>query len=301
MTTVTEPFDRPARESGALRRRLSRTWTLSRQNPMGAVGALIVIVLILVAIFADVLAPDGYTEQHLAERLHSPSLEEPFGTDHLGRSIFDRIVHGARISLAVALGATGFALAAATLIGVVSGYFGGWVDAIVQRFVDAWLAFPYLIILLSLAAIMGTGLENVIIALALAFTFGTSRVIRSAVIAIRSEAYVEAATVIGAHPLRVLRVHILPNVMAPIIVLGTLLAGNTILAEASLSFLGIGVPPPHPSWGGMLQAEARGYMTKAPWMAVIPGLAISLAIFGANMLGDALRDILDPRLRGVQH
>jgi peptide/nickel transport system permease protein len=186
----------------------------------------------------------------------------------------------------------------ATMIGVMSGYFGGKVDVLMQRVVDAWMAFPFLVAVISLMAVLGPGLLNVICALGILSAANSSRIIRSAALAIKEHQYVEAARAVGASHLRIILRYILPNVMAPIIIIATISLGFAILAESALSFLGLGVPPPYPSWGEMLSGSGRSYMHKAPWMATWPGVAISLAVFGFNMLGDALRDLLDPRLRG---
>jgi peptide/nickel transport system permease protein len=192
----------------------------------------------------------------------------------------------------------GLATVLATALGVSSGYFGGAYDLVVQRVVDAWLSFPYLIIVLSVMAVLGPGLLNVVLSLALVIAAASSRVIRAATIAVAQHPYVEAARALGASHRRILLHHVLPNVTGTIIILATIGLGGVILAESALSFLGFGVPPPYPSWGGMLSGSGRTYMFRAPWMAIWPGVAISLAVFGFNMLGDALRDVLDPRLRG---
>ena len=200
----------------------------------------------------------------------------------------------------VGFGAVTLSILLATILGVTSGYFGGKIDVLVQRLVDAAMAFPTLVILLSIMAVLGPGLLNVILVLGIVPSFNRSRVIRSATLAAKENQYVEAAQAVGASHLRIILCYILPNVMAPIIIVATNALGAVILVEATLSFLGFGVPPPYPSWGEMLSGSGRSYMYKAPWMAIWPGVAISLAVFGFNMLGDALRDLLDPRLRGSQ-
>jgi peptide/nickel transport system permease protein len=220
------------------------------------------------------------------------------GTDNLSRDLWSRIVHGARVSITVGFGAVAMAAVLATAIGVTSAYFGGAYDLIVQRIVDGWMSFPALVIVLSLMAVLGPGMLNVIVALAVLGTATQSRVIRSATLVVKEQAFVEAARAAGAGHARIILVHLLPNVAATVIILATIGLGVAILAESALSFLGFGVPPPHPSWGGMLSGSGRTYMYQAPWIAVWPGVAISLAVFGFNMLGDALRDVLDPRLRG---
>jgi peptide/nickel transport system permease protein len=220
------------------------------------------------------------------------------GTDNLSRDMWSRIVYGARVSITVGFLTIGLAVVLATAIGVSSAYFGGAWDLVVQRVVDAWLSFPYLIIILSIMAVLGPGLGNVVIALAVLIAATNSRVIRGATLGVIQHTYVEAARAMGCGHLRIILRHLLPNVTATIIILATIGLGAVILAESALSFLGFGVPPPHPSWGSMLSGSGRTYMFRAPWMAVWPGVAISLAVFGFNMLGDALRDVLDPRLRG---
>jgi peptide/nickel transport system permease protein len=198
----------------------------------------------------------------------------------------------------VGFGAVGIGTLLATIIGVSSGYFGGTLDVCLQRLVDAWMAFPFLVVLLSVMAILGPGLLNVVLSLGVLSAANSSRIIRSATLSIREHQYVEAARAVGASQWRIIWLYILPNVIAPIIIIATVSLGFAILAESALSFLGLGVPPPYPSWGEMLSGSGRTYMHKAPWMATWPGVAISLAVFGFNMLGDALRDLLDPRLRG---
>lgn len=284
-----------ARRRPSLARRLARAL---RSKPLGAIGLFAAGSVLLLAALAPVIAPQGYEEQDLFARLDGPSLDHPLGTDSVGSDVLAQAAYGARVSLRIGVISSAVAIVLATAIGAISGYLGGWVDISVQRFVDAWLALPYLVILLSISAILGSSETNVIIALSLGFTFGTSRVIRSSVMAVRGHPFIDAATVIGCGHARILLRHVLPNVLAPIMVLATLTIGNAILAEASLSFLGLGVPPPAPSWGRMLSGQARVYMIDAPWLALVPGIAISVTIFGFNMFGDALRDWLDPRLRG---
>jgi len=230
--------------------------------------------------------------------MRAPSTSHYLGTDNLSRDIWSRVVYGARVSVTVGVLTVSLALFLATAIGVSSGYFGGAYDLLIQRLVDAWLSFPYLVIILSVMAVLGPGLLNVVISLSVIIAAVNARVIRAATIAVIHSTYVEAARAVGAGHHRVILRHVLPNVMATIIILGTIGLGTAILAESALSFLGFGVPPPYPSWGSMLSGSGRTYMLRAPWMAIWPGVAISLAVFGFNMLGDALRDVLDPRLRG---
>jgi peptide/nickel transport system permease protein len=275
-------------------------WRLVKEKPLGAFGGVLVLVLMLCAVFAHWIAPYPYDETNVRQRLKPPSAQFYLGTDNLGRDVFSRIIYGARISVTVGFGAVTLSILLATILGVTSGYFGGKVDVLVQRIVDAAMAFPPLVILLSIMAVLGPGLLNVILVLGIIPSANRSRVIRSATLAAKENQYVEAAQAVGASHLRIILRYILPNVMAPIIIVATNALGAVILVEATLSFLGFGVPPPYPSWGEMLSGSGRSYMYKAPWMAIWPGVAISLAVFGFNMLGDALRDLLDPRLRGSQ-
>jgi peptide/nickel transport system permease protein len=250
------------------------------------------------AAFAEGIAPYHYTDSFLEARLQSPSRAFLLGTDNLGRDMFSRIVYGARVSVTVGFGTVFLAISLATLVGVSSAYFAGKYDLVVQRIVDAWQSFPFLVIILSLVAVLGPGILNLILAIGILAGSAASRVIRGATLAVMNNTYVEAARAMGGTHGRIIRRHVLPNVTATIIVLATILLGGVILAESALSFLGYGVPPPFPSWGAMLSGSGRSYMYRAPWMALWPGVAISLAVFGFNMLGDALRDVLDPRLRG---
>lgn len=273
-------------------------WRLIREKPLGACGGMLVIVLLLSALCAPWIAPYPYDHTDVRQRLKPPGAQFYLGTDNLGRDLFSRIVYGARISVTVGFGAVALGISLATMIGVGSGYFGGKLDVLVQRVVDAWMAFPLLVGLLAIMAVLGPGLLNVILALGIFSAANSSRIIRSATLTIKENQFVEAARAVGASHLRIIVRYILPNVMAPIIIIATIGLGFAILAESALSFLGLGIPPPYPSWGEMLSGSGRSYMHRAPWMATWPGVAISLAVFGFNMLGDALRDLLDPRLRG---
>jgi len=274
------------------------TWLFAKRKPLGAAGGTIVLALLVMAAFAEWIAPYHYNDSFLQARLQPYSREFLLGTDNLGRDIFSRVVYGARVSVTVGFGAVSLAILLATVIGVTSAYFGGRYDIVVQRVVDAWQSFPFLVIILSIVAILGPGILNLILAIGILAASAASRVIRGATLAVMNNTYIEAACAMGCSHGRMVFRYILPNVSATIIVLATILLGGVILAEAALSFLGYGVPPPFPSWGAMLSGSGRSYMYKAPWMAVWPGVAISLAVFGFNMLGDALRDVLDPRLRG---
>jgi peptide/nickel transport system permease protein len=252
-----------------------------------------------VAVFADRIAPYPYDASIPGARLAPPSAEFWMGTDNLGRDLWSRVVYGARISVTVGFATVTLATLVASAVGVSSAYLGGAYDLIIQRVVDAWMSFPALVIVLSLIAALGPGLVNLILALSVLGAAGASRVIRSATLSVMRYPHVEAARALGAGHGRILLYHVLPNVLAPIIVLATMGLGGVILTESALSFLGFGVPPPHPSWGGMVAGSGRSFMYHAPWMALWPSVAISLAVFGFNMCGDALRDLLDPRLRGA--
>ncbi len=271
---------------------------LVREKPLGTIGGVIVLVLLLVGIFADWLAPFGYNEIHLADSFTSPSTRYILGTDELGRDLLSRVIYGARISMYVGLGCSAIGVALSVTVGCISGFFGGKTDLLIQRLVDAWMAFPSLVIILAVMTVVGTGLAQVIVVLGVLFGVSRARVVRSAVISIKENIYVEAARAIGCTNGEILIRHILPNITAPIIVLFTVDMGTAIITEASISFLGLGIPPPTPSWGGMLSWAGRQYMRSAPWMALWPGLALAIVVYGINMLGDGLRDLFDPRLRG---
>ncbi len=289
----------PAR-AGRLRGRLVVLGRFCRRKPLGAFGALVIILLLLMAAFAEWIAPYPYDHQIPDARLRPPGAGFLLGTDNVSRDIFSRIVYGARVTVTVSFVTVFLGNLLAAAIGITSGYLRGRYDIAVQRVVDAWQSFPFLIIILSLLAVLGQGMLNVILSLSILVAAGASRVIRGATLTVVENQYVEAARAIGAGHLRIMVRHILPNVLATIVVLATIGLGGIILAESALSFLGYGVPPPHPSWGSMLSSSGRTYMYVAPWMAIWPGVAISLVVFAFNMLGDALRDVLDPRLRGAR-
>jgi peptide/nickel transport system permease protein len=269
---------------------------MARAKPLGAIGATIVVGLLVMALGADWIAPYQYDES--IARMKAPSRQFWLGTDNLGRDIWSRVVYGARISVTVGFATVALATLMAAAVGISSAYLGGGYDIVVQRVVDAWQSFPGLIIILSLMAVLGPGLLNLIVALSILGAAGASRVIRGAALSVMQHPYIEAARAMGAGHLRIVLRYIVPNVMATVIVLATIGLGSVILVESALSFLGFGVPPPYPSWGGMVAGSGRTFMYHAPWMVLCPGAAISLAVFGFNMLGDALRDVLDPRLRG---
>ena len=271
---------------------------LVKEKPLGTAGGIIVLIALLVTIFANQLAPTYYDEIWPPARLSPPSAKNILGADHLGRDMLSRIIYGARISVVVGLSATAISIVISTILGTMSGYIGGKTDMAIQRFVDAWMCFPGLIMLMVMVTLMGAGLWQVIIVLGLQYGITGSRSVRGPVIGIRENVYVKAAVAIGATTPRILWRHIVPNVMPIIIILFTTRIPGIIMAEASLSFLGFGIPPPTPSWGGMLSGVARSYMTEAPWMVIWPGLALALLVYGINMFGDAVRDLVDPRLRG---
>lgn len=271
---------------------------LVREKPLGVVGGIIVIILLLTGIFADLLAPFPYAEVHPQDALLPPGGIYALGTDGIGRDLLSRVIYGARISMVVGICGSVSAGLLATIIGGISGFFGGKFDTIAQRFVDSFMCFPPLFFLLAVMAVLGQGMTQVSIVMGIQNGIRQSRVVRSAVIGIKENVYFEAATAIGAESWRILIRHVLPNIMAPVIIMLSLSMGQMILMESILSFLGFGIPPPMPSWGSMLSGEGRAYMYFAPWIAVWPGLALSIVIYGINMLGDAVRDILDPRLRG---
>ena len=271
---------------------------LVREKPLGTIGGVIVLVLLLVAVFADLLAPYPYQEIHIKDRLDPPSSTYFLGTDGMGRDLFSRILYGARISLYVGFGASAINVVFAAIIGIPSGYIGGKFDLVIQRFVDAMLSFPGLILLITVMSLVGVGIVQVIVVMGILGGIGWIRVMRAAVIGIRENVYFEAARSIGATIPYMLKQHVLPNIMPVMIICFSVSVAGNILAEASLSFLGIGIPPPAPSWGGMLSWEGRQYMYEATWLAIWPGVALSISVYGISMLGDAMRDLLDPRLRG---
>jgi len=273
-------------------------WTVARRKPLGTLGGLLLCAMLALGLLAHVVTPYGYDEADVFSRLKAPSAAHWLGTDNLGRDLLSRVIYGARVSMGVGFGGVALGIALGTGIGLVSGYFGGRLDLVVQRGVDAFMCFPLLLVALTIMAILGPGLGNVILTLGLVLGIRDSRVIRSAVLSVKAHLYLEAARALGAGHLATIVRHVLPNILAPMIILATVNLGAVILTEAALSFLGFGVPPPRPSWGGMLSGPGVVHMLRAPWLALWPGVALSLSVFGANMLGDALRDLLDPRLRG---
>jgi peptide/nickel transport system permease protein len=271
---------------------------LVKEKPLGTVGLVITLLLLLTGIFANFIAPHGMNANNMRNILAPPSIHFWLGTDNLGRDLLSRVIYGARISVIVGLAATSLGTVFSTIIGLVSGYFGGMFDLIVQRFVDAVICIPMLMLVMIIMSMVGPGMLQLIIVLGIYGGINTSRVIRSAVIGIKENMYLQAAEAIGCSNTRLLTKHVLPNIMAPIIVGFTTYLPGVILTEASLSFLGYGIPPPTPSWGGMLSATGLEYMYLSPWMVIWPGLALTITVYGVNIFGDSLRDILDPRLRG---
>ncbi len=269
-----------------------------RKKPLGAAGGAIMLLIVLTAIFADFVATYDPIATDAAHTLARPSREHWLGSDHLGRDIYSRIVHGARVSLIVGLASTLLGSVLGGVIGLLSGYIGGKTDLVAQRVLDILQGLPLLVLALVMSASLGPSIPNVVIAISIPIVPRAARVIRSSVLSIREMQYIEAARAIGIGHLRIAFRHILPNTIGPFIVLGTAQLGSAILVEAALSFLGLGVPEPYPSWGRMLSVSAAEYAQKAPHLVLFPGIAISLAVFGSNLLGDALRDTLDPRLRG---
>jgi peptide/nickel transport system permease protein len=266
-------------------------------HPLGVVGAVIMIVFVFAAVFADFITAYNPITTNSAIALLPPSEHHVLGADAMGRDIYSRIVYGARISLAVGLGSTFLGCMFGVVLGLASGYIGGWVDLVIQRIVDVLQAVPLLVLALVMAAALGPALNNTIVAIAIPLVPYTARVIRSNTLTLREQPFVEAARAVGMSEFRIAVRHVLPNTLAPLIVIATAQLGAAILTEASLSFLGLGVPEPHPSWGRMLSESAAEYVRTAPWLVIFPGVAISVAVFGTNLFGDALRDILDPRLR----
>ena len=271
---------------------------LVRDKPLGAFGGFLLLLFLLIAVFADVIAPQPYDKISFAEIMDPPSPAHLLGTDYLGRDLLSRMIYGARVSIFVALSAVVGATLISVTLGIVSAWYGGTVDALIQRFlVNTWIALPSLLVLLTLASIIGPGVFTVAFILSLG-GLSESRVIRGTVFSLKQAAFVEAAQAMGARTRRVLLQHILPNTFAPVIILFTLRFGTAILAESTLSFLGYGIPPPFPTWGQMLSGESLSHFYEGPWTLVWPGVALTLAVFGSNVFGDALRDLLDPRLRG---
>jgi peptide/nickel transport system permease protein len=271
---------------------------LVKEKPLGLVGGIIVLLLLLTGIFAEIIAPHNFNDVVPIARLKPPSPDHMLGTDNLGRDLLSRIIFGARVSMIVGLTGAALGVTVAFLIGGISGFYGGKVDMIVQRFVETLQCFPSLVVFMTVMAIVGQGMVPLIMVLGISSGILGSRTTRSAVIGIKGFMYVSAAEAIGARIRSILWRHIVPNIIPVLIIEFTLSVGRMILAESTLSFLGLGIPPPMPTWGGMLSGAGRQYMLQAPWMVLWPGLALALTVYGINVLGDALRDLWDPRLRG---
>ncbi len=271
---------------------------LFREKPLGAIGGAIFLFFLFCGVFADVLAPYGVNETDMVARLQAPSLEHWFGTDHLGRDVLSRVLIGAQLSMTVGFLAAGLATVVSIVLGIASGYFGGKVDMFIQRFVDAWMIFPDLLLLIAVVSVVGAGIPQIVIVLGLLYGIAGSRIVRGSVITVKENMHTHAAQSMGARTMHILVRHILPNIMPVVIVLFTVRVGATILTEAALSFLGLGIPPPTPAWGGMLSGTGRTYMYLGPWLALAPGLCLTIVVYSINVYGDALRDLLDPRMRG---
>src|SRR5687768_7247352 len=269
-----------------------------RTKPLGAAGALIILAMLAVAALAEVLAPYDAYEANYALQFTRPSVEHWFGTDEFGRDVLSRIMYGARIALFVGFAASFLGCTLGGLLGVVSAYLGGKVDLLLERLMDVLLAFPQLILALAIASILGPAVQNVVIAIAIPIIPRAARVVRATALSVKENVYVEAVSALGAPRWRIVLRHIVPNVVAPYIIMLTAQLGGAILAEAALSYLGLGAAEPTPSWGLMLSGSALSYAEKAPWIPLFPGIAISLGVFGFNLFGDSLRDALDPKLRG---
>ena len=300
MRTLVRPVDHEkelARAGAKVEGRFGAIAHMARRHPLGLVGLAIVTVFVLTALLAPVLATHDPLATNPSASLARPGGAHMLGADFMGRDLWSRIIHGARVSLAVGVGATVLGGLLGVTIGLVSGYLGGWVDLATQRVNDVLQSLPLLVLALVMAASLGPSLVNTIIAIAIPVIPNVARVIRSNTLSLREMPFVEAARAEGMGELEIAVRHVLPNTLAPVIVLATAQLGSAILTEASLSFLGLGIPEPHPSWGRMLSESAAEYVRTAPWLVIFPGLAISLVIFGTNLLGDALRDILDPRER----
>ena len=282
------------------RRRLESLRRIAKRKYLATASAVVLMGLVFTAIFAPLLAPYDPLEVNVSERLEAPQLSHPMGTDEVGRDIMSRIIYGARVSLMVGIASVSVGTFIGITLGLTSAYFRGRYDLIVQRFIDAWQAFPGLILAMSLVALLGQSLLNVIIAISITGISSKTRLVRGSAMSVLQNDYIAATRVVGSSATRIMFRHVLPNIWAPIIVVISLTIGGAILAEASLSFLGLGPPPPDPTWGNMISGSARQLFDRAPWMLIAPGLAITVVIMAFNLMGDGLRDILDPRLRGSE-
>jgi len=285
------------RETPRRRSLVRRALSFARRQPMGTFGLLLLVAMVIAALGAEWMAPYSPTANDFAAMTEPPSWEHLLGTDQFGRDLFSRILYGARTALIVGLSCAAVGSFVGLVLGVASAYFGGLFDMLFQRILDVMMAFPLIIMALAVVAIFGTGVHNVIVAITVPLIPRCARVVRSSALSIREVPYVDAARTCGFGHARIILRHMVPNVMAPFLILLTAFVGQAILAEASLSYLGLGVQEPTPAWGLMLQGGAEEYATTAPWIAVFPGLAIMLTVFGINLFGDALRDVLDPKMR----
>jgi peptide/nickel transport system permease protein len=279
----------PAADSG-----VRRVLTALRHDPLAMVGAVVLVVLVVLGLFGPWIAPSGDNDVDIQQMLHAPTWAHPFGTDELGRDVLSRVIIAARVSLEVGLVSVGLALLAGVAIGVTAGYYGGWTDNVLMRCMDVLFAFPVLLLAVAIVAVLGPGLGTAMVAIGVVYAPIFARVTRASVLSVREQVYVRAAVATGASDLRIMRRHVLPNIAAPLIVQTSLSLAFAILSEAALSFLGLGVQPPAPSWGRMLY-DGRGFVTDAWWLGVFPGAAIFLTVLAFNLVGDALRDVLDPR------
>jgi peptide/nickel transport system permease protein len=301
MTAVTPtPAADTAAEADALSRAnapLARALNFCRRKPLGVIGLAIVIVIALAGGFADWIAPFDPEENDFNTMMMAPSLAHLLGTDQFGRDIFSRLVFGARTAMIVGFGAAVGGGLIGLVLGVTSAYFGGWFDLVLQRIFDILMAFPLIILALAVVSVFGTGVFNVVIAITIPLVPRCGRIVRASALAVREVPYVDAARALGFGHARIVLRHMVPNVLAPFLILLSAFVGQAILAEAALSYLGLGVQEPVAAWGLMLQGSAEDYATTAPWIAIFPGLAIVLTVLGASLFGDALRDAIDPKLR----
>lgn len=298
MTAIPQEQVAFPRRAGARPRILKGILSFARRKPVAAVSAVLLIIITLMCVFAPVLATHDPNRQDLLSRLAAPSGTHYLGADQLGRDTFSRLLYGGRISLGAGLGATFIGVGLGVLIGLLSGYAGGWVDLVLQRFMDAIMALPPLVLLMVLQTTLDANVRNMIFAIAIFVAPGASRVVRSSVLSIKEMPYVDAARSLGASPTRVAFRHILPNTFAPVIVIASITVGSVILIEAALGYLGLSVRMPQATWGNMLNSGAQQYMETSPILALVPGFAILITVFSINLFGDGLRDVLDPRLRG---
>ncbi len=285
---------------GVLKRALLGIASFVRRKPLGALGAFLLLLIVLMAILADLLAPHDPLEFFFGVgRLADPSGEHPLGTDHLGRDLLSRLIHGSRSALRLSLSSVIAGTTIGALVGLISGYYGGKIDLVFQRIVDSWMAIPGLVLALAVVGSLGASTWTIIMAIAFFIWPSVSRVIRSVTLSVKEQQFVDAARAIGAGDFRIIRSHVLPQTIAPFIIMASSVVGAAIVIEAALAFLGLGTPPPNPSWGGMLSNQVVAFVREQPTIVVWPGIFISVAVFGANLLGDSLRDVLDPRLRGT--